>query len=130
MNSIQTGEKFDVSNYPIFVYHISYKRIKLKAWNKHQKLCTYIFNSTNFQVKKKINVFFSFFFEIFLNFSFFIKSDNCIGKMTSKSIRLQPVYIKRERSEVNNKQIFLVHEEMVFMNCIYDYAHSFFGEDS
>ena len=42
--------------------------------------------------------FFAGFIEILAKFSDFIKSykKDCIGKITSKSIRLQPVFIKKE----------------------------------
>ena len=49
-------------------------------------------------------------------------------KITSKSIRLQPVFIKK-RLEVNKKQILSSEKMRNLDNCIYDYTHSFFGED-
>ena len=45
------------------------------------------------------------FFEMLLKFSDLINPDNCIAKIISKSIRLQPVFIKK-KFEVNIEQIF------------------------
>ena len=39
--------------------------------------------------------FFAVFYEILPKFSDFINSDDCIGKITSKSMRLQPVFIQK-----------------------------------
>ena len=49
-------------------------------------------------------------------------------KNTSKSIRLQPVFIKN-KFEVNKKQIFSSEKMRNSGNCIHDYVQSFFGED-
>ena len=46
-----------------------------------------------------------------------------IGKITSKSIRLQLVF--RQKIEVNREQIFTVEKMRKSGNCIYDYDHSF-----
>ena len=37
-----------------------------------------------------------FFFEIFPKFCDFVNSDDCIEKITSKAIRLQPVFIQKK----------------------------------
>ena len=49
-----------------------------------------------------------FFFKMLPKFSDFVNSGYCIGKITSKSIRLQPVFIKKLRFEDDEKQIFIV----------------------
>ena len=61
-------------------------------------------------------------------FSDFLNSGYCIGKITSKSIRLQPVFIKKLRFEDDEKQIFSREKMRNSGNYINDYAHSFFGE--
>ena len=43
-------------------------------------------------------------------------------------MRLQPVIIEKN-FEVDKKQIFSSEKIKNSGNCIYDYAHSFFGED-
>ena len=62
-------------------------------------------------------------------FNNFVNSDDCIGKITSKYIRLQPVFIQKTKIEVNKKQTFSNEKMRNPGNCIYDYAHSFFVED-
>ena len=46
------------------------------------------------------------FFDILPKFSDFVNSNDSIGKITSKSIRIQPVFITKI-FKVNKKQIFL-----------------------
>ena len=75
--------------------------------------------------------FFVVFLEILLKFRDFVNSDDCIGKITSKSIILQikqPVFIKKKLI-LPNIRFFLVKKMRNAGNCIYDYAHSFFGAD-
>ena len=69
-----------------------------------------------------------FIFETHLKFNDSVNSDGCIGKISSKSIRLQPVLLKKN-FEDNKKQIFSCKKMRNSDNSIYDYAHSFFGED-
>ena len=76
----------------------------------------------------KKSIFLSFFFEPILKFSDFINSDDCIGKIAPKSIRLQPVCIKK-KCEVNKKQIVSREKMRDSGNSIYDYAYSAFRED-
>ena len=49
---------------------------------------------------KKYRVFFSF-FKLLLKFSDFVNSDDCIGKITSKSIRL--FFFIKKKIEVNRR---------------------------
>ena len=60
-------------------------------------------------------------------FSDFINPDDCIGIMTSKSIRLQPVFIFKKNVSYYKKNIMKKIRNSG--NCIYDYAHSFLGEN-
>ena len=69
-------------------------------------------------------VFFAVFFEILPKFSNFINSDDFIGKITSKYIRLQPAFIKKKGFEVNEKQIFSSKKVGKSGNYINDNAHS------
>ena len=62
-------------------------------------------------------------------FSDFINSYDCIGKITSNSIRLQPVFIKKKMFEVDKKQTFSSEKMRNSGNCIYDYVRSFFREN-
>ena len=62
------------------------------------------------------------------NVQWFVNSDYCIGQISSKSIRLQPVFIQK-RFEVNEKHTFSSEKMINSGNCISDYAHSFLGED-
>ena len=57
----------------------------------------------------------------------FVNLNDCIGKITSKSIRIQPFFI----TKIDSKLIhFFSREKMRNSgNYIHDYAHSFFGED-
>ena len=72
---------------------------------------------------------FAVFIEIFPTFNDFVNSSDCTGKIISKSIRLQPVF-NQKRFQVDKKHFFfLVKKLEISGNCIYDYAHSFFGED-
>ena len=57
-----------------------------------------------------------------------VNSDDCIRKITSKSIRLKLDFIEK-RFEVNKKQIFSSEKMKNSGNCIYIYSHSFFRED-
>ena len=77
---------------------------------------------------KNVRFLFKVFFKILPKFSYFVNSDYCIGKITSKCIRLQLVFIQKIFL-VNRKQIFSSEKMRNSGNCIYDYAHSFFGED-
>ena len=54
--------------------------------------------------------------------------DDYIWKISSKSTRLQPIFIQK-RFEVDKKQIFLSEKMRNSGRCIYDHAHSSFGED-
>ena len=45
---------------------------------------------------EKIRFIFSFFFELLLKFSDFVNFDNCIGKITSKYLKLNPVFVEKE----------------------------------
>ena len=56
-------------------------------------------------------------------------SDSLIGKITSESIRLQLVFIKDKKFKVNKNTIFSGEKMRNSDNCIYNYAHAFFGED-
>ena len=57
--------------------------------------------------------------EILPKFGGFENFDDCIGNITSKSIRLQL-----------NKKLFFSSKKMRNSgNCIHDYAHSFIGKD-
>ena len=58
-----------------------------------------------------------------------VNSDDLIGKMTSKSIWLQHIFIFKKGSEVDKKQILSSEKMRNLGNCIYEYAHSLFGED-
>ena len=74
--------------------------------------------------------FLAFFFKLLPKFSYFINCDDCIGKITSKYIRQQPVFTKKKRFEVDEKMIFSSEKKTKNSgNCIYDYAHSFFVEN-
>ena len=53
----------------------------------------------------------SFFFKLLPKCSDFINSDDCIGKITSKSIRLKPSFILKN-VEVIDRQIFSI-EKMI-----------------
>ena len=44
---------------------------------------------------ENVSVFFAVLFKLLPKFSDFINSDYCIGKITSKPIRLKPVFIKK-----------------------------------
>ena len=70
-----------------------------------------------------------FFKWIFPKISGFVNSADWIGKITSKSIRLQRVFIEKRGFEVDKKRFFSSEKKINSSNCIYDYAHSFFGED-
>ena len=65
----------------------------------------------------KLRIFFLQFFEILPKFSYFVNSDNCIRKITSKYIILQPVFKNRLK-----KQIFSSEKMRNPGKCIYDYA--------
>ena len=51
--------------------------------------------------------FFAVLFDILPKLNDFVNPNDCIGKITCTSIRLQPVFIKK-KLEVNRKQIYLV----------------------
>ena len=68
-------------------------------------------------------------FQISKKFSDFVNSDDPIGKITSKSIRLHPVFIQKKILSLEKTDFFLVKKMRNSGICIYDYAHSFFGED-
>ena len=77
---------------------------------------------------QKMVGFFAVFFEILPNFSDFVNSDDCIGKITSKSARLQLFFIKKKFEVIKKKKIS--SEKMINSgNFIHDYAHSIFGEN-
>ena len=59
----------------------------------------------NFKITKCRFFFAVSFFEILPKFIYFVNSDDFIGKITSKSIRLQPLFIKK-RFKVNKKTDF------------------------
>ena len=48
---------------------------------------------------KNLGFFYSFFFELLLKFSDFVKSDDFIGKFSSKYIRSFPVFIEKNYSK-------------------------------
>ena len=77
---------------------------------------------------KNCRVSFAAFFEMLPRFSDLINSNDCIGKITSKSVRLKKLLLKK-RFEVNKKQIVSSEKMRNSGNCIYDYAHSFYGMD-
>ena len=57
--------------------------------------------------------FFAVLFKLLPKISDFINSDDCIGKITSNSIRLKPVLFKK-RFEVNKKQIIFCKKKEKF----------------
>ena len=61
-------------------------------------------------------------------FSDFVNFDDCIRKITTKSIRLLPVYVQK-RFEVNKKLSFSSEKMRDSGYCIHDYRHSFFGKN-
>ena len=69
-----------------------------------------------------------FFSNILPKFSDFVNSEDCIGKITLEFIRPQPVSIKKNIWSFK-KQIFSIEKMRNSGNCVYDYAHSFFGDD-
>ena len=69
-----------------------------------------------------------FFFKLVPKLSDFINSDDCIGKIILKYMRLKSVFFFKKRFEVNKKQILSSEKIRNSGNCFYDYAHSFFGE--
>ena len=73
-------------------------------------------------------MFFAVLFEIVPSFGDFVNFDDLIGKITSEYIRLQPVLFKKG-FEINKKQIISSEKMRKSGNCIYEYAHSFFGND-
>ena len=63
------------------------------------------YNGRRGEPREKLNIpgfFCIFFLEIFTRSSDFVNSVDCVGKITSKSVRLQPVFIQK-RFEVNKK---------------------------
>ena len=58
-----------------------------------------------------------FFFKLLLKLTGLLNSDDCIGKIISKSIRLKPVFIKKW-FEVNKKQVFSSEKLINSGNCI------------
>ena len=66
------------------------------------------------------------FFLLLPKFTDLMNFDNCIGKITSKSIRLYPVFFKDLNLII--KELFLVKMRSSG-NYNFDHAHSFFGKD-
>ena len=58
----------------------------------------------------------------------FVNSDDCIEKNTSKSIKLKPVFIQKNIRKYK-KQIFYSEKMKNSGDRIFDYAHTFFGKD-
>ena len=71
-----------------------------KSWLKKRVIKKPFFLSIkfNFSLVKRKNVrfFLGFFFKLLPNFSAFINADDCIGKITSKSILLYSFYIQKK----------------------------------
>ena len=65
-----------------------------------------------------------FFFELLQKFNDFVNSDDCIGKITSKSISLYPIFIKKKDLKSIKNRFFLV-KKLEIQVIIYDYAYSF-----
>ena len=57
---------------------------------------------------KNCRFFLHFFFEILPKFSDFVNFDDCIEKITSKLIRLQPVFIKKKDLKLVRNRFILV----------------------
>ena len=55
---------------------------------------------------KYVRFFAVFFFEILPKFSIFVNSDDCSGRMTPKSIELQPIFIKKKKFKSIKKTDF------------------------
>ena len=72
------------------VSDISWKKIEIE-----KKFNSYKNQFLGEKLKKLVSFFFVVFFKILLKFSDFVISDNCIGKIISKYIGLQPVYIQK-----------------------------------
>ena len=70
----------------------------------------------------------TFFFKLLPKFSDLINSGDCIGKITSKSIRLYPVFIEKKINLIK-KGIISCEKRINSGNYNNDYAHSLFGED-
>ena len=68
------------------------------------------------------------FSDILSKVSDFVNSDYYIGKITSKSIRLQPVFNLKKDLKLKITD-FSCEKIRNSSNYIYNYAHSFFGED-
>ena len=68
------------------------------------------------------------FFELLSNLSDFVISDDSTEKITSKSIRIYPVFILK-RFKVNKRSLFSSEKKRISGNYIYDYNHLFFGKN-
>ena len=65
------------------------------------------------------------FFQILPKFTDFVNSNECIGRITSKSMRLQPVFIQKKISskQWKNEKYRLLYTYIY----IYDHGHLFFA---
>ena len=68
-----------------------------------------------------------FFLKLLPKFCDFVCSNDCIRKITSKSIRLYPVFILKNDLKVIKKGIIFCEKMRVLGYHIQDYTHSFFG---
>ena len=73
--------------------------------------------------------FFSVFFKLHPKFKDFINSDDCIGKMISKFIRLYSVFYCNSFFNLIEKGIISSEKMRNSGYYMYGYAHSFFGKD-
>ena len=75
-----------------------------------------------------LGFFWQFFFKLFQKCINFINSDDRIGKISLKSIRLIQFLLKN-KFKYNKKGIIYNGKIRNSGNHIYDFAHSFFGKD-
>ena len=69
-----------------------------------------------------------FVFKLLPKFKDLINSDDCIGKITLKSIRLYPVFIKKKDLNLIRKGITCSGKMRNSGNYNYDYVHSYLGK--
>ena len=95
-------EIFDYKGFVVSEYTLL--QMKKKLWFHRVRIYStanenksFVIDTNNFLCEKLQTSFSILFFNLPPKFSDFINSDDFIGQITSKSIRLYPVFIKKER---------------------------------
>ena len=132
MDSLESFGSVTISVIFIFIITFDWKR-NFELWWFERKDLVHICQNTLFQLQKIYFFyrcqFFEFFFKILSGVCIILYSGVCIEKKKHQNLSDETNFYLKIVLKLLKTQIFSREKIRNSGNCIYDYAHSFFGED-